>query len=160
MVRKSSLLSQQLYPGKGQGRLLSLRGVTEGDWCPVRPGSFRSTLNKDIYVLGDSAQNGTMPRTASAAHSQARVVGNSIIADLANKKRFPARFTNTCWSLLSTNDAIKFGSSFRAGKNEVELTGSFASRPSEDKIVRQKTYREAQDWYKTIASDIFSKGNA
>ena len=149
-----------IIPKQRAGQIAISAGVTQGDWCPVKPGSFRSARHKDIYVLGDSAQNGTMPRTASAAHSQARVVGNSIIADLANKKRFPARFTNTCWSLLSTNDAIKFGSSFKAGKDEVELTGSFASHPSEDRAVRQKTYKEAQDWYKTITSDIFSKRNA
>ncbi len=155
---KSSVTT--VIPKQRAGKIAFSAGVVVNGWCPVEPDSFRSIIHDDIYVLGDSAQNGIMPRTASAAYSQAKVVGNSIIADLANKKRFPARFTNTCWALLSTNDAIKFGSSFKAGKEKVELTGSFTSKVGEDGAVRQKTYREAQGWYKNLSSELFSKGSA
>ncbi len=153
---KSAVTS--IIPKQKAGLIAQSLGITDGDWCPIEASSFKSIKDNKIYVLGDAAQNGTMPRTASAAYSQARVVGNSIIADLADKKRFPARFTTTCWAVLSTNDAIKFGGSFKAGKTKVEKTDSFASKVGEGDVVRAKTYREAQDWYKTISSDIFSKG--
>ena len=133
-------------------------GCTEGDWCPIVPDSFASRLVKDVFVLGDAATARNMPKSASSAHSQAQIVANAIAAQLTGKKMFPPRYRNTCWSLLATNNAIKSGASYVAGKDLVEQRTSFKSDVKEDKEIRAGNFRESLKWYDEITADIFAKG--
>ncbi len=133
-------------------------GCTDGDWCPITPDSFASKLVEDIFVLGDAATARNMPKSASSANSQAQIVANAIAAQLTGGKKFPPRYRNTCWSLLSTNNAIKSGASYTAGKEMVEQRTSFISEVKEDKGVRAENFKESLKWYDEITGDMFAKG--
>ena len=102
-----------ILPQQKAGNIAFKAGCALGDWCPILPDTFESSLVRDVYVLGDSAEADKMPKTAFAANSQAKVAANAIAAELAGKKKFPPRFRNTCWSLLATNDCVKAGASYR-----------------------------------------------
>ncbi len=146
-----------IIPAQRAGMIVHKAGVAKGDWCPIRPEDFSSTIAKDVHVLGDASIAKKMPKSGFSANSQAKVVANAIVAALAGKKKFPARFRNTCWSLISTNNGVKVGASYKAGKEMVEITSKFISKTGEDAALRAQTYKESVGWYAGITADMFAK---
>ena len=147
-----------IIPPQRASVIAARAGCTDGDWCPIVPDSFASRLVKDVFVLGDAARARNMPKSASSANSQAQIVANAIAAQLTGRKMFPPRYRNTCWSLLSTNNAIKSGASYTAGKEMVEQRTAFISDVKEDKGVRATNFKESLKWYDEITGDMFAKG--
>jgi NADH dehydrogenase FAD-containing subunit len=134
-----------------------MAGLTKGDWCPINPADFSSKIAKDVYVLGDSSIAKSMPKSGFSANSQAKVVANAVQAALAGKKKFPARFRNTCWSLISDNDGVKVGASYKAGSAKVDVTSKFISKVGEPADLRANTFKESEGWYAGITAEIFAK---
>ena len=155
---KTKAAVANIIPAQKAGTIAALAGCTKGDWCPIKPDSFASALVNDVYVLGDSSIATKMPKSGFSANSQAKVVANAVVAELAKKKRFPARFRNTCWSLISPNNGVKVGASYKAGADKVEVTSKFISKTGESEDVRKKTYEESLGWYAGITADMFAKG--
>jgi len=147
-----------IIPAQRAGSIAAKAGCTDGDWCPINPGDFSSKKVKDIYVLGDASIAKKMPKSGFSANSQAKVVANAVQAALAGKKKFPARFRNTCWSLVSPDNGIKVGASYAAGGAMVEVKSKFISKPGEDKALRAQTYKESLGWYDSITGEMFAKG--
>ena len=102
-------------------------------------------LNK-FYILNDD--HGTI--------SQAKVAANHIRGSLTGSKIFPARYSNTCWSLVATNDGVKVGASYKAGSEKIDVTSKFISKTGESSDLRKATYEESIGWYEGITSDMFS----
>ncbi|NOR63421.1 MAG: NAD(P)/FAD-dependent oxidoreductase, partial [Rhodobacteraceae bacterium] len=99
-----------VIPAMKAGRIADLAGVTnDAGWAPVNPHSMATRADENIYVLGDSSQQGDMPKSGFSANSQAKVCANAVRGELTGSAVFPARFSNTCWSLLDTNDGVKVG---------------------------------------------------
>ena len=146
-----------IVPSQRAGEIAHKAGCAKGDWCPIVPETFESRLVKDVHVLGDASVAKKMPKSAFSANSQAKVVVNAVLAEMSGKKKFPARFRNTCWSLISTNNGVKVGASYKAGAEAVEVTSKFISKTGEDADLRQRTYEESIGWYSGITADIFAK---
>ncbi len=147
-----------VIPPQKASSIAAKAGVAVGDWCPIIPDSFASRQVKDVFVLGDAASARKMPKSASSANSQAQIVANAIAAQLKGRKMFPPRYRNTCWSLLSANNAIKAGASYTAGKDIVEKKTSFVSDVKEDKGIRAANFKDSLNWYDEITNDMFAKG--
>ena len=147
-----------IIPAQKAGMIAHAAGCTEGDWCPINPTDFSSTKVTDVYVLGDSSIAKSMPKSGFSANSQAKVVANAVQAELAGKKKFPARYRNTCWSLISPENGVKVGASYKAGEKAVDVSSKFISKPGEDDGLRSQTYQESIGWYSAITSEIFAKG--
>ena len=146
-----------IIPAQKAGTIAAAAGCTDGDWCPINPVDFSSKKVKDVHVLGDASIAKAMPKSGFSANSQAKVVVNALHAELASKKKFPARFRNTCWSLVSDNDGVKVGASYKAGAEAVEATSKFISKPGEDAKLRKSTYLESLDWYTAMTNEMFAK---
>ena len=99
-----------------------------------------------------------MPKSAFTANSQAKVVAGDILAELAKKERFPARYRNTCWSMVAPDDSVKVGGNFTPKDGKWEVTGSFVSKPGEDAATHKANFEESLGWYSGITTDIFAKG--
>jgi len=97
-----------------------------------------------------------MPKSGFSANSQAKVAANAIRGALTGSKVFPARFSNTCWSLIDTNDGVKVGANYKAGEEKIEVVDKFISKTGEDSALRKATYEESEGWYAGIAADMFS----
>ena len=91
-------------------------------------------------MLGDAAIAVEMPKSAFSANSQAKVVAADILAALANKEKFPARYRNTCWSLLAPDDDIKIGANYAPKDGKLDPSGSFVSQKGEAADVRKQNY--------------------
>jgi sulfide dehydrogenase [flavocytochrome c] flavoprotein subunit len=146
-----------VIPQQRAGEIAVKAGCTEGDWCPINPENFSSKKVKDVFVLGDAAVAAEMPKSAFSANSQAKVVAAEILTDLAKKEKFPARYRNTCWSLVAPDDCVKIGANYAPKDGKLDPSGSFISMRGEDAGVRKQNYAESVGWYDGIVADMFAK---
>ena len=145
-----------VIPGQRAGVIAFSAGVTDGDWCPIVPSGMQSKAHKDIHVLGDASVAAAMPKSGFSANSQAKVVANVVRAELTGSRQFEARFANTCWSLIATDDGVKVGANYKAGKDKIEVVDKFISQNGESDSLRRETYQESLGWYQGITTDMFS----
>ena len=145
-----------IIPAQKAGEIAAKAGCTDGDWCPVNPDDFTSTKVKDVYVLGDASVAAAMPKSGFSANSQANVVANAVLAELAGKKKFPARFSNTCWSLIAPDDDVKVGANYTPGDGKLIAKDNFVSKTGEDASTRNQNYQESLAWYAAITKEMFN----
>jgi len=144
-----------VIPAMKAGRIADMAGVTKDNWAPVNAADMSSKMDPDVYILGDSAQQGDMPKSAFAANSQAKVCANAVRGALTSSRVFPAKFSNTCWSLISAEDGVKVGASYKATDEKIAKTDGFISKTGESEAIRKSTYEESEGWYEGITSDMF-----
>ena len=116
---------------------------------------MRSTVDENVFVIGDACIAGAMPKSGFSANSQAKVAAMVIRGDLTGSRVFPAKYSNICWSLIATEDGVKVGAQYAAVEGEIASTSTFISETGEDANVRKTTYEESLGWYIGITSDIF-----
>lgn len=146
-----------IIPAQKAGQIAQKAGLTDkSGWCPIVPATMQSAMDENIHIVGDASIAAAMPKSGFAANSQAKVAAMAVRHDLTQSKMFPARFANTCWSLIAPNDGIKVGATYKAGDKKIESTTSFISKNGESPDVRKATYEESVGWYDGITTDIFS----
>lgn len=127
-------------------------------WCPVHPQSFESTRHPNIYVIGDAAQAGEMPKSGYAANSQGKVCAAAIVAKLSGVELPEPSYVNTCYSLIAPNYGISVAGVYGLKEGKiVAIEGSGGVSPAE--ATPQLRAREAQfahGWFKNITQDMFS----
>lgn len=144
-----------VIPAQKAGRICELAGVNEGNWAPVDGHTMQSRIDENIHVLGDATNQGDMPKSGFSANSQAKVCAMAVRGALTGSKVFPAKFSNTCWSLLDTDNGVKVGATYEATDEKIAKVDGFISAVGEDAALRKATYEESLGWYEGITSDIF-----
>jgi NADPH-dependent 2,4-dienoyl-CoA reductase/sulfur reductase-like enzyme len=145
-----------VIPAMKAGRIAEIAGVTnDKGWAPVNAADMSSKMDPNIHILGDASQQGDMPKSGFSANSQAKVCANAVRGALTGSKVFPAKFANTCWSLINTNDGVKVGASYKATDEKIEKIDGFVSKVGESAEMRQTTYEESVGWYSGITADMF-----
>ncbi|MDC0912543.1 NAD(P)/FAD-dependent oxidoreductase [Paracoccaceae bacterium] len=144
-----------VIPAMKAGRIAALAGVTDGNWAPVNAADMSTKADADVYVLGDASQQGDMPKSGFSANSQAKVCANAVRGALTGSKIFPAKFANTCWSLINADDGVKVGATYKATDEKIAKVDGFISKTGERADIRKQTYLESEDWYTGITSDMF-----
>ncbi|WP_299472157.1 NAD(P)/FAD-dependent oxidoreductase [uncultured Roseibium sp.] len=143
-----------VIPAMKAGRIADLAGVTDGNWAPVNAADMSTKANADIYVLGDASSQGDMPKSGFSANSQAKVCANAVRGALTGSKVFPAKFSNTCWSLIAPNDGVKVGATYEATPEKIAKVDGFISKTGESADLRKTTYEESEGWYTGITTDM------
>ena len=144
-----------VIPAMKAGRIAEIAGVTEGNWAPVNAADLSSKIDANIHVLGDACAQGDMPKSGFSANSQAKVCANAVRGALTGSTVFPARFANTCWSLIDTDNGVKVGATYEATAEKIAKVDGFISEVGETAEVRKTTYEESVGWYDGITSDMF-----
>jgi len=145
-----------VIPPQRAGNIARVAGLTDAKgWCPIVPGTMQSRMDPSVYVLGDATIAGDMPKSGFSANSQAKVCAMAVRGALTGSKTFPARFRNTCWSLIETDDGVKVGANYEATAEKIAKTDTFISKTGETADVRKKTYEESVGWYSGITADMF-----
>ena len=146
-----------VIPAQMAGRIARDAGLTnQSGFCPIDPASMKSMVDPNVYVVGDACIPGDMPKSAFAANSQAKVAAMMVRGELTKAQTFPARYANTCWSLIETDDAVKIGGRYEAKDGKIAQTETFISRTGETAELRSQTQQENIGWYSGITADIFS----
>ncbi len=145
-----------VIPAQKAGHIAEVAGITnEAGWAPVIPHTMQSRMDENIHVLGDASQQGDMPKSGFSANSQAKVCAMAIRGALSGSDVFPARFANTCWSLIETDDGVKVGATYQATDEKIAKIDGFISQVGETAEVRKATYEESLGWYEGISADMF-----
>lgn len=76
--------------------------------------------------------------------------------ELVGAQTFPARYTNTCWSLIETDDTVKVGGRYEAKDGKISAVETFVSKTGETPQLRKQTQEENVGWYSGITADMFS----
>jgi len=144
-----------VIPAMKAGRIVQLAAINDGNWAPVNAIDMSSKADPNIYVLGDASQQGDMPKSGFSANSQAKVCANAVRGELTDSRVFPAKYSNTCWSLIETNDGVKVGATYEATDEKIAKVDGFISATGETPDIRKATYEESEDWYRGITADMF-----
>jgi sulfide dehydrogenase [flavocytochrome c] flavoprotein chain len=138
------------------GKIAELAGITnDAGWAPVVPANMKSKMDESIHVLGDASAQGDMPKSGFSANSQAKVAAMVIRGELTGSSVFPARYSNTCWSLIATDDGVKVGASYEPTEEKIASVSSFISEVGESADLRKTTYEESIGWFNGITADTF-----
>lgn len=157
--KKVKFDAANIIPQQRASEIAVKAGLAKGDYVPINPESFAATEAKDIHVIGDATAMtaAEMPKSAFSANSQGKVVAAAILAELAKQERFPARYRNTCWSLVAPDDCVKIGANYAPKDGKLEASGAFVSQKGEDAATRKQNYEESVAWYAGITADMFAK---
>jgi len=146
-----------VIPAQMAGKIARDAGLANvSGFCPINPENMQSTTDANVYVVGDACIPGDMPKSGFSANSQAKVAAMMIRGELASGRTFPARYTNTCWSLIETDDTVKIGGSYAAKDGKIAATETFVSKTGETAELRKQTQAENMGWYAGIVADIFT----
>ncbi len=145
-----------VIPAQMAGKIARDAGlVDQSGFCPIDPENMRSKTDANIYVVGDACIPGDMPKSAFSANSQAKVAAMNIRGELTQSRVFPARYSNTCWSLIAPDDDIKVGANYEPGEGKIKQGPGFVSQKGESADIRKQNYKESVDWYNGIVADTF-----
>lgn len=145
-----------VIPKQQAGMIAQAAGLTDDSgFCPIDGASMRSTIDENVFVIGDASIAGAMPKSGFSANSQAKVAAMNIRGDLTGSSVFPAKYANTCWSMIGTDDGVKVGAQYASVDGKIESTSKFISTNEEDEAMRKATFEESLGWYSGISSDIF-----
>jgi sulfide dehydrogenase [flavocytochrome c] flavoprotein chain len=145
-----------VIPAQMAGKIARDAGLADqSGWCPVDAASMRSASDPNVYVIGDATIAGDMPKSAFSANSQAKVAAMAIRGELAGARTFPARYTNTCWSLIAPDDTVKVGGRYEPKDGKIAAVETFVSKTGEPPELRRQTQEENMGWYAGITADIF-----
>lgn len=127
-------------------------------FCPIDPATMESTQVKGIHVIGDSCIAGTMPKSGSAASSQAKIAAAAIVAAINGQPPAGAVYTNTCYSLVGPDYGISVTGVYRpTAQGIADVAGSGGVSPLRASAeIRKSEAVHTQDWYKSITRDSFA----
>jgi NADPH-dependent 2,4-dienoyl-CoA reductase/sulfur reductase-like enzyme len=145
-----------IIPAQMAGKIARDAALTnQTGWCEIDPENMKSKVDANIFVIGDATIAGDMPKSAFSANSQAKVAAMIIRSELTQSRAFPARYTNTCWSLIAPDDDIKVGATYEPGEGKIKQATGFVSQKNEAADIRKQNYKESVDWYNGIVADTF-----
>jgi sulfide dehydrogenase [flavocytochrome c] flavoprotein chain len=146
-----------VIPAQMAGKIARDAGLANGNgFCPIDPANMKSANDPNIYVIGDAAIAGDMPKSAFSANSQAKVAAMMVRGELTGSATFPARYINTCWSVIETDDTVKVGGRYEAKDGKITAVETFVSKTGETAELRKQTQGENIGWYSGITADMFS----
>ena len=146
-----------IIPPQKAGAIAQQAGVTDrSGWCPVAAASnFQSTLVPGIHIIGDAMSAGTIPRSASAAHSEGKACAAALAAVYGKAAPATGTLASTCYASVSPQEAFSIRGNFAPqGDGFAELAGSTGTAPTSPELRAQEAV-SARDWFKEISHDIF-----
>ena len=148
-----------LIPPQKAGRIAENSGVTDDSgWCPVHLDTFESTIQKDIYIVGDASVAVGLPKSGYAANSEAKVCASAVVASLNEEPMSTPSYVNTCYSIVAPDYGISVAAVYRLNddKSKIEkIAGGLTPMDATD-FARQREVQYAYSWFENIAYDMFA----
>jgi sulfide dehydrogenase [flavocytochrome c] flavoprotein subunit len=145
-----------VIPPQIAGRVAQDAGLADrSGWCPVDPMTFESKLLPGVHVIGDAAAAGDMPKSAFAANSQAKACAFAIAAALIGAESPGPHLFNTCFTLLSPDDAVSDAMVFKPTAERIRVSDIFISNVGQADQMRREAARQANSWYDAFTLDLF-----
>ena len=148
-----------VIPPQAPGELAVVAGLASGHgWCPIDPLTFESRLVSRVHVVGDACIADAMPKSASAACSQAQQCAAAIVASLDEREAPTPTFESVCYSLLAPNDALSIHGRFEVSEREIRVA-SAPKDPASDSLRAHGSNEavHADEWYRDIRRVAFGE---
>jgi NADPH-dependent 2,4-dienoyl-CoA reductase/sulfur reductase-like enzyme len=149
-----------VIPAQMAGKIARDAGLADqSGYCPIDPESMKSKIDANIFVVGDAAIPGDMPKSAFSANSQAKVAAMIIRAELTKSRAFPARYSKHLLEPHSRpTTIIKVGASLCTGDGKIKETGGSGFRPARNTkqpIFGSRIIRNPSIGITGIVADVF-----
>ncbi|WP_309508603.1 NAD(P)/FAD-dependent oxidoreductase [Mesorhizobium onobrychidis] len=147
-----------VIPPQRAGRIAQSAGVADQTgWCPIDPVTFESRLQPAIHVVGDAAIGGAMPKSAFSANAQAKACAAAVAALVRERQPAQPKLINTCYSLVAPGYGISIAGVYQPRDGLLaEVEGAGGTSPLEAPLsVRELEAAYAEDWFRTITSEVF-----
>jgi sulfide dehydrogenase [flavocytochrome c] flavoprotein subunit len=145
-----------VIPPQRAGAVAVAAGLADDKgWCAVLPGTFQSKADPSVYVIGDAAKAGEMPKSAFSANSQGKLAAMRVLVELVGRETSDPLLFNTCWSLIAPDDGVKVGALYGEKDGAIVAKTPFVSQPGEPAEERRRSVAEAEAWYAAITADMF-----
>jgi sulfide dehydrogenase [flavocytochrome c] flavoprotein subunit len=147
-----------IIPAQRAGRIAIDAGLDEGTgYCAIDPRTFESKLHRGVYVIGDAAIAGEMPKSGFSANNQAKVCGRAILAAIAGVPFAPSKLLNICYSFANPDYAFSIVDGFEVKSDNIQL--SFTDHRTTPLDAGEAEHRleaqSARSWYANITADMF-----
>ena len=146
-----------VIPPQAPGELAPASGLSsDHGWCPIDPETFESTNVPGIHVIGDACIADAMPKSASAALSQAQHCAAAIDARLASRALPAVPFDSVCYGRLSPSLALAFPGHFTLADGKIVAPEPTAPPPTSlDAELALRESKAAEQWYADIRAQAF-----
>ena len=145
-----------VIPNQKAGQIIFDAGLNSGNWAPVNPLSYESTLASNIHIIGDSQGTG-QPKAGHIGNSEAKVCADAILRSLNGLQPDPAPKTNSaCYSPVSRTEATWLTAvyEFNVTTGAMQLVSTenypYASAPS------TRNYSDMFNWAGNLFNDTFA----
>lgn len=145
-----------VIPPQQAGAIAQTAGLADASgWCPVDQGTFESSKQKDIHIIGDSCVAGDMPKAGSAANTQAKVCAATIVSSLTGSTMPETTLISIFYSLIDPRYVLSEVGVYRLAEGKLkQVSGGTSPLKATDKH-RRKEASYAEGWYSAITSDAF-----
>lgn len=147
-----------VIPPQKAGRIAFEAGVVdESGWCPVDEMTFESLKQPGIYIIGDSAVAGPMPKSGMSASTQAKVLAASLVKSFGGRVDGEHELSSLCYSLIGPGYAVSVGGSYRRTPHGITEKPEAVHLTSMEATTQQLAEEAAQSdqWYHAITHDIW-----
>lgn len=142
-----------IIPPQAPGLLAVQAGLaSDHGWCSIQPETFESPDVAHVHVIGDACIADPMPKSASAANSQAKQCAGAIVAVLEGREPPNPVFESVCYSMLARGRALSIHGRFQSTDGAIRQM----SAPEQAGPVgpRQEALN-AENWYESIVTEAF-----
>lgn len=148
-----------VIPPQAPGDLAVAAGLASGHgWCPIDPVTFESQLVPRIHVVGDACIADAMPKSASAACSQALQCAAAIAAVLNEREVPTPAFESVCYSRLAPDDALSIHGRFEVSEREIRAVSARKDSVSDSMRAHgSDEVAHADEWYRDIREIAFGE---
>jgi NADH dehydrogenase FAD-containing subunit len=112
---------------------------------------------RDVHVIGDACIADAMPKSASAAVSQARQCASAIVALLAGREVPEPAFDSVCYSMLAPDSALSIPARFAVQEERITALEppAVSTAGGSSATTGAQQARAAQRWYQQIRAEAF-----
>lgn len=140
------------------GRIAVETGLTDASgWCPVNPANFESLQHPGIHVIGDAALVGTMPKSGTAANTQAKALAAWLVASFGGGNAGEHDLASLCYSLLAPGYAISVAGGYIQSPEGIKDNPDTVHLTSMEATTAQLAgeAEQALQWYHNISQDTW-----
>ncbi len=147
-----------VIPSQQAGRIAQDIGLANNDgWCDVDPATFESTEVDKVHVIGDASVAYPIPKSASAANSQAKLCALAIVALLADERPPAPSFHNTCYSIAAPDYGFSVNGMYEVRDNHIhpiDRAGGVSPLAASAEV-RKREADYARGWYASVTQEAF-----
>ena len=141
-----------VIPNQKAASIVFTAGVNSGNWAPINPLSYESTMASGIYIIGDSQGTG-QPKAGHIGNSEAKVCADAILRTLKGIALYTSPKTNSaCYSPTSATEASWLSAVFRYDTNSQSMVAAnVEAGPS-----ATSNYSKMFLWSENLFADTFA----